>query len=169
MTPEQIAYVARRRSQIRYWPWLALILVGLLAAGYGWLWWHAPININPFLVLEQFSHKTVSDEEMIMLAARGSLALVTCGLFLLLIIFLISVALLNELRLIRLLDQATAGGATPTSTGAAAGSGADAEGRGAGGAPPGAGSGAVVAGGLPGQAQAAAGPVPGSEPPVSHG
>lgn len=107
MTPEQIAYVARRRHQIRYWPWLALILVSLLAAGYGWLWHHAPLNLNPFLVLEQFHHKTVSDEEMIMLAARGSLALVTCGLFLLLIIFLLSVALLNERRLIRLLDQVT--------------------------------------------------------------
>lgn len=169
MTPEQIAYVARRRSQIRYWPWLALILVGLLAAAYGWLWWHAPININPFLVLEQFSHKTVSDEEMILLAARGSLALVTCGLFLLLIIFLISVALLNELRLIRLLDQATAGGANPATTGAAAAAGADTEGRGAGVPLPEAGAGTVVAGAPPAQAQAAAEPAPGSEPPVSRG
>lgn len=105
MTPEQIAYVARRRRQLRYWPWLALVLVLLLAAAYGWLWQHAPININPFLVLDQFHHKTVSDEEMIMLAARGSLALVTCGLFLLLIILLVSVALLNEQRLLHILDE----------------------------------------------------------------
>lgn len=128
MTPKQIAYVARRRSQIRYWPWLALLLVALLAAGYGWLWWHAPININPFLILDQFSHKTVSDEEMILLAARGSLALVTCGLFLLVIILLISVALLNESRLIRLLDEATAGGGQP---GAGLPPGAEATGPGA--------------------------------------
>lgn len=133
MTPEQIAYVARRRHQIRYWPWLALILVSLLAAGYGWLWQHAPLNINPFLVLEQFHHKTVSDEEMIMLAARGSLALVTCGLFLLLIIFLLSVALLNERRLIRLLDQVTDGRAAPVSTGTDAAAGPEAMAAGEGG------------------------------------
>lgn len=160
MTPEQIAYVARRRSQIRYWPWLALILVGLLAAGYGWLWLHAPININPFLVLDQFSQKTVSDEEMIMLAARGSLALVTCGLFLLLIIFLISVALLNELRLIRLLDQAMAGSAAPAATSAAGAAGAEA---------PEAGSGAEQAGAHPGEVPAAAESSPGGEPPVRNG
>lgn len=169
MTPKQIAYVARRRSQIRYWPWLGLLLVLLLAAGYGWLWQHAPININPFLVLDQFGHKTLSDEELILLAARGSLALVTCGLFLLVIILLISVALLNESRLIRMLDELTAGGALPAEEGPAvtedAGPGPAADAAGASVA-------ASDAAGAPEVARvpaAAAGGGEGSGPPSPHG
>lgn len=109
MTPEQIAYVARRRRQVRYWPWLALVLLLALGAGYFWAWQNAQININPFLVLQQFHHKTISEDELIMLAARGSLAMTTCGLFLLLVLLLVSVALLNESRLLKILDDVTAG------------------------------------------------------------
>lgn len=166
MTPEQIAYVASRRRQIRYWPWLALILVLLLAASYGWLWQNAPLNINPFLVLEQFHHRTVSEEDMIMLAARGSLALVTCGLFLLFIIFLLSVALLNERRLIGLLDQMTVGSAAPVQTGA---SGPEAEAVDAGALPEEAGVDAMVAGQRPGERQVVADPALDGEPPARHG
>ncbi|MDF2445101.1 MAG: hypothetical protein K0S46_337 [Moraxellaceae bacterium] len=104
MTPEQIAYIEQRRRQIRYWPWMAGVLVALLMAAYAWLWWAAPINISPAMVLEQFHTRTVSDEEMIMLAARGTLALIGCGMFVFVLVLLISLALWNELRLIRMID-----------------------------------------------------------------
>lgn len=105
MTPKQIAFLDSRRRQIRYWPWLAATLVLALAAAYAWLWQVAPINISPMRVLEQFHARTLADEEMIMLAARGTLALIGCGLFVLVLVLLVSLALWNERRLIRMIDD----------------------------------------------------------------
>ena len=105
MTPAQRAHIESHRRQIRYWPVLALLLVGLLGSAYGWLWTHAPVNLSADLVLQQFHNRTLSNEELIMLAARGTLALVACGLFVLVIVLLVSVALWNEHRLIRILDE----------------------------------------------------------------
>lgn len=104
MTPAQRTLVETRRRQIRYWPVLALLLVLLVGGAFAWLWQAAPVNLSPALVLEQFSTRTLTDEELIMLAARGTLALAACGLFMLVIVVLVSVALWNEYRLIRILD-----------------------------------------------------------------
>lgn len=121
MTPEQIAYIEQRRRQIRYWPWMAAVLVALLLAAYAWLWRTAPINLNPELVLQQFHTRLISDEELILLAARGTLALVGCGLFMLVLVFLISLALWNERRLIGMIDALRAAAGPAPEAEAAAG------------------------------------------------
>lgn len=115
MTPEQLAYLDSRRRQIRYWPWLAGGIVTLVAGFYAWLWAVAPMNLNTALVLQQFHSKLLSYEELVMLAARGTLALIACGLFVLVLVLLVSVALWNEARLLRLLEAtgATAAPAGP--------------------------------------------------------
>lgn len=112
MTPEQRAYIDSRRRQIHYWPWMAAMLVLLVVAGYGWLWQNAQVNLNPQLVVEQFGARVMTDEELILLAARGTLALAACGLFILLLVVTVSVALWNERRLIHMLDD-LAGSARP--------------------------------------------------------
>lgn len=109
MTPEQRAYIDSRRRQIHYWPWMAAVLVLLVVAGYGWLWQNAQVNLNPQLVVEQFGARVMTDEELILLAARGTLALAACGLFILLLVVTVSVALWNERRLIHLLDDLDGG------------------------------------------------------------
>lgn len=116
MTPEQRAYIDSRRRQIHYWPWMAAVLVLLVVAGYGWLWQNAQVNLNPQLVVEQFGARVMTDEELILLAARGTLALAACGLFILLLVVTVSVALWNERRLIHMLDD-LAGSAPPAAPG----------------------------------------------------
>lgn len=113
MTPEQRILVESRRRQIRYWPVLAVLLALLVAGAYAWLWMAAPVNLSASLVLEQFASKTLGEDELIMLAARGTLALVACGLFMLVIVVLVSVALWNEHRLIRILDVLDPPGRVP--------------------------------------------------------
>lgn len=123
MTPEQLAYLDSRRRQIRYWPWLAGGIVALVAGFYAWLWAVAPMNLNTALVLQQFHSKLLSYEELVMLAARGTLALIACGLFVLVLVLLVSVALWNEARLLRLLEAtgATAVADVPAPEAGAAG------------------------------------------------
>lgn len=124
MTPEQRAYLAGRRRQIRYWPWMAAVIVALVAGFYGWLWSAAPININTSLVLQEFHTRTLTHEELVMLAARGTLALIACGLFVLVLVLLVSVALWNESRLLALLDATGATAAPDGPAGAADDTGA---------------------------------------------
>ena len=103
-TPEQIAYVERRRRQIRYWPWVALLLTGVLVALYGWLWMTMPWFVDPQALVAGLRDGSIDTNELAMLAALGNLAFVGCGLLILVIIVFTSVALWNEHRLIRYLD-----------------------------------------------------------------
>lgn len=105
MTPEQIAFIARRRRQIRAWPWLAALLLALLAGAYAWLWKVAPHNLDPGVILEEYNMRRLADQELILLAARGSMAMIACGLAVLVLVIMVSLALWNEHRLIRLIEE----------------------------------------------------------------
>lgn len=124
MTPQQHAYVQRRRRQIRLWPWVATALLGLLLAVYGWLWWHYPLYVSPAALLAELQSGAPDMERLALLAALGNLAFIGCGLFIAALIGVASLALYNEHRLIRLLDQETGPAAVtrqPDADGMAAG------------------------------------------------
>ncbi|MFP5431258.1 MAG: hypothetical protein ACLGHE_09790 [Gammaproteobacteria bacterium] len=104
LTPEQIAYVERRRRQIRYWPWVALLLTAVLVALYGGLWLTMPWFVDPQALVAGLRDGSIDTNALAMLAALGNLAFVGCGLLILVIIVFTSVALWNEHRLIRYLD-----------------------------------------------------------------
>lgn len=105
LSSEQIAYVERRRRQIRYWPWVALLLVLLLVGLYVWLWQAMPWFVDPQALVTGLRDGSIDTNELAMLAALGNLAFVGCGLLILVIIIFTSVALWNEHRLIRYLDH----------------------------------------------------------------
>lgn len=119
MTPEDSAYVARRRQQIRYWPWMAAVLLALLAACYGWLLAKAPLYVDPFAFAAQWRARQITDQQLASLAALGNMAFVGCGLFILLLILLVSLSLWNEHRLIRILDRQGGADAAASESGAA--------------------------------------------------
>lgn len=111
MTPEQLAFIARRRQQIRAWPWMAAVLLLLLAGAYAWLWKTAPHNLDPGAILDEYNMRRLADQELIMLAARGSVAMIGCGVAVLVLVAMASLSLWNEHRLIRLIEEATGGAA----------------------------------------------------------
>ena len=104
MTPDQLAYLERRRRQIRYWPFMAVFLLLLLAACYGWLYVKTPIYVSPTALVEQLRAQKLGIDQLATLAALGNLAFIACGLFILGLIAFTWLALANEARLIRMLD-----------------------------------------------------------------
>lgn len=104
MTPDQLAYLARRRRQIRYWPFMAGMLLALLVAAYGWLFLKAPIYVSPMAFVQQLQGRQLGLDQLATLAALGNLAFIACGLFILALIGVASLALWNEHRLILMLD-----------------------------------------------------------------
>lgn len=105
LSPEQVAYIERRRRQIAYWPWLATLLVLVLAGIYVWLWLQFPWFLDPQALLQGLRNGSIDTNELATLAALGNLAFTGGGLLILVIILVTSVALWNEHRLIRCLDQ----------------------------------------------------------------
>jgi hypothetical protein len=104
MTPDQEAYLERRRRQIRYWPFMAVVLVVLLGACYGWLYVKAPVYVSPAELVRQLTAQKLGVNQLATLAALGDVAFIACGLFILALIVTTTVALRNERHLIRLLD-----------------------------------------------------------------
>lgn len=105
LSPEQVAYVERRRRQIAYWPWMAALLMLVLAGIYVWLWLQFPWFLDPQALLQGLRNGSIDTNELATLAALGNLAFTGGGLLILVIILVTSVALWNERRLIRCLDQ----------------------------------------------------------------
>lgn len=105
MSPEQIIYLDRRRRQIRYWPWLAVLMLVIITGVFVAIWWKTPLQLNPLAILGHFRTGLLPDTELVVIAARGSLGLIACGLLLLVILLLISLSVDNERRLIAIIDQ----------------------------------------------------------------
>lgn len=108
LAPPQIAYIERRRRQIRYWPWLALLLTGVLGGLYAWLWLNMPWFLDPQALVQGVQSGKLDTSKLASVAALGNLAFIGCGLLILVIILFTSVALWNEHRLIRYVDQLSA-------------------------------------------------------------
>jgi uncharacterized integral membrane protein len=117
MSPEQVAFLARRRRQVGQWPWLAGLLLLVIIAVFAVIWLKAPLQLNPLAILSYFRSGALPDTELVVIAARGSLALIACGLLLLVIVLLLSLSVENERRLIALVDDLS----RPAEGGAAAG------------------------------------------------
>lgn len=104
MTPEQLAYIERRRRQIRYWPFMAVLLLVLLVTSYALLWFKYPLYISPVALADLLRTEKPDINQLAMLAVLGNLAFIGCGLFIAALIGIASIALYNENRLIRLLE-----------------------------------------------------------------
>lgn len=104
MSPEQQAYIERRLFQIRYWPLAALTLTVFLLSCYGVLLLRAPIYVSPPEFLSQLQAQKLGTDQLVTLALLGNLAFIGMGVFILLLIGVVTLSLLNEKRLILMLQ-----------------------------------------------------------------
>lgn len=112
MTPEQLAYIERRRRQIHYWPFMAVVLLALLGAAYAYLFLKMPIYVSPTEFIAQLQAQKLGVDQLATMAALGNLAFIGCGIFIFALIAMTSLALWNEHRLLRMLDALMAVSAT---------------------------------------------------------
>lgn len=104
LSSDRIAYIERRRRQVGYWPWMALLLTLILGGLYAWLWINEPYYLDPGALVAGVQGGKIDTSKLASVAALGNLAFIGCGLLILVIILVTSVAMWNELRLIRYLD-----------------------------------------------------------------
>lgn len=104
LTPAQWAHLKDRRQQIRYWPFVALVLFTVLAAAYAYLWRTVPFYVNPAIFMERLQAGRLDTNTLEKLAGLGSLAGLGAGLFIASLLALATLALRNESRLITMID-----------------------------------------------------------------
>lgn len=103
MTTAQQAFIEKRLRQIRYWPFMAAVLLLLLLACYGFLYFRYPLYVSPDALMEALRKPQPDLQQLALLAVLGNLAFICMGLLILLLVVVVSLALWNERRLIALL------------------------------------------------------------------
>lgn len=105
MTPEIQQMLARRQRFIKRWPSIALIVAAITLGFYVWAFIKQPILVNPVHVVHLIQSNALDNATQSLLAIVAPLLFLTIGALLLLLLLFVTVGLINEGRLIRLLEQ----------------------------------------------------------------
>lgn len=105
MTPAQQAYIEKRLQQIRYWPYVAGVLVLALLALYGFVYYNHPVFISPTVSTAELQKPLPDLQHLAVLVLLGNLALLGIGLMILVLLAAVSLSLQNEKRLIALIPR----------------------------------------------------------------
>ena len=105
MTPEIQQMLARRQRFIKRWPSIALIVAALTLGFYVWAFIKQPILVNPVHVLHLLQTNALDNATLSLLSIVAPMLFLTIGALLLLLLLFVTVGLINEGRLIRLLEQ----------------------------------------------------------------
>lgn len=93
----------RRLRFIQRWPWAALLIALLTLGFYGWAFLYQPLLVNPSAVLHLVQAPAPDTATLSLLAVITPILFLTIGGLILLLLLFVSIGLINEGRLIRLL------------------------------------------------------------------
>ncbi|MDD4966609.1 hypothetical protein [Halothiobacillus sp.] len=105
MTPEIQRMLASRQRFIKRWPVIALMVAAVTLGFYIWAFMRQPILVNPIHVVHLIQNNALDSATQSLLAIVAPLLFLTIGALLLLLLLFVTVGLINEGRLIRLLEQ----------------------------------------------------------------
>ncbi|MGC9457244.1 MAG: hypothetical protein ACP5DC_06940 [Halothiobacillaceae bacterium] len=97
--------LCRRRRLVRIWPRIAAVLVLLTIGLYVALFFFQPLLVNPAQVLEMIEAGTLDPSTQALLATMAPLLLLTVGVLLVLLILFVTAGMINERRLLDLIDD----------------------------------------------------------------
>ena len=95
--------LSRRLRFIRRWPWMAALIALLTLGFYAWAFFQQPLLANPSAVLHLVQAPAPDIATLSLLAVITPLLFLTVGGLILLLLLFVSIGLVNEGRLIRLL------------------------------------------------------------------
>lgn len=105
MTPEIQQMLSRRQRFIKRWPPIALIVAAITIGFYGWAFVKLPILANPVHVIHLIQNNALDSATQSLIVVVAPLLFLTIGALLLLLLLFVTVGLINEGRLIRLLEK----------------------------------------------------------------
>ncbi|HHQ69487.1 MAG TPA: hypothetical protein ENM98_04175 [Halothiobacillaceae bacterium] len=105
MQDEMKKVIKRRQRLIQIWPFIALTLAGMMAAFYIWAFIKQPVLVNPLHVVSLMQTGGLDSTTQALLAVTAPMLLLVVGALALLLLLFVSVGLINEGRLMRVLEK----------------------------------------------------------------
>ncbi len=105
MSPEIQLMLAKRQRFIQRWPLIALAVALLTLGFYVWAFIKLPILVNPLHVIQLIQTNGLDSATQSLLAIIAPILFLAIGALLLLLLLFVTVGLINEGRLIRLIEQ----------------------------------------------------------------
>jgi hypothetical protein len=107
LTPTELAFIEKRRKLIALWPYAGGgIIAGLLGFTL-WLWFAAPVMINPWITVEALQAGRLDQTTLYVMAVMLPILMLACIGALVVMVALFFAAFSNERRLIAILDRQT--------------------------------------------------------------
>ncbi|MFP4154711.1 MAG: hypothetical protein ACOC00_00690 [Halothiobacillaceae bacterium] len=97
--------LCRRRRLVRIWPRIAVALVLLTIGLFAALFIFQPLLVNPLEVLAMIEAGTLEPSTQALLAAMAPVLLLAVGALLILLILFVTAGMINERRLLDLIDD----------------------------------------------------------------
>ncbi len=105
LSDKQLKFIRRRRKLIGYRNYPIVFLGSLFIAFLVWMYYKAPLLVNPYEVISRLERSTLDRSTLILLAGMlPIIVLIALSLMGFLIIFLI-IVMSNEARYIEIIDQ----------------------------------------------------------------
>jgi len=105
MSQDIEAMLCRRRRLVTIWPKIAVVLILLTIGFFAFLFITQPLLVNPAYVLAQLEAGTLDPATQALLAAMAPLLLLTVGVLLIILILFVTMGMINERRLLGLIDE----------------------------------------------------------------
>ncbi|MCB1861357.1 MAG: hypothetical protein KDI47_06455 [Gammaproteobacteria bacterium] len=105
LTEKERRFLDKRRKLLTIWPPAGYLLLAMLALLAGWLFWSAPLLVNPHLVWAGLQSGSITEANLQLMA--GMLPVVTLLLLVvcLIVVLFVFAAFSNEKRELKLIDR----------------------------------------------------------------
>lgn len=105
MNPDIQKMLQQRQRFIRVWPPIALLLAAATLGFYTWAFLKQPILVNPIHVFHLIQANHLNTATQGLLSIMAPILFLTIGVLVLLLLLFVTAGLINEGRLIRLLEK----------------------------------------------------------------
>lgn len=110
LTPQESAFIARRRTLVRRWPVAGGACLALILAIGLWLWFTRPLLINPVAVFAGIEAGEIPDSSLLVMAAMLPVAMLACLVVLVAAVIFMFVAIANERRHLGIIERLSSSG-----------------------------------------------------------
>lgn len=105
MSGELMQVIAKRQRLIRLWPKVAGLLAALTIGFYVWAFYNQPILVNPLHVINLLQNNALDSSTEALLSVMAPILFLVVGVLLMLMLLFVTAGMINEGRLMRLLER----------------------------------------------------------------
>lgn len=105
LTEKERRFLDKRRKLLTIWPPAGYLLLAMLALLAGWLFWSAPLLVNPHLVWAGLQSGSITEANLQLMAGMLPVVILLLLVVCLIVVLFVFAAFNNEKRELKLIDR----------------------------------------------------------------